>query len=181
MKFKKVEIQAFRAYDKVEDATFDFSYEDNGELADFVSIYAPNGFGKTSFYDAVEWGFTNNISRFLKRPGKSADAAKAERSFLADTGNKDRQFILRNKNSAADLDGFVRLFTTNSAIPIYNPVPEVRSGQSDFKFKPTDTKKGTEFFQDVLLSQEWIDAFLKEDDASFRYDRFISYFGDCGS
>ncbi|TWI15511.1 hypothetical protein [Sphingobacterium siyangense] len=178
MKFKKVEIQAFRAYDKVENGTFDFTTNDTGEIADFISIYAPNGFGKTSFYDAVEWGFTNNINRFLRKHGKNADAAKAERTYKANFGNKDKQHIIRNKYSNPDLQGFVRLTTTISNDVIVNNIPDVRSGQPDFKFKATDTKKGTEFFQDVLLSQEWIDAFLKEDDAGIRYDKFITYFGD---
>lgn len=178
MKFKKVEIQAFRAYDKVENGTFDFTTNDTGEIADFISIYAPNGFGKTSFYDAVEWGFTNNINRFLRKHGKNADAAKAERTYKADFGNKDKQHIIRNKYSNPDLQGYVRLTTTISDDAIVNTIPDVRSGQPDFKFKATDTKKGTEFFQDVLLSQEWIDAFLKEDDAGIRYDKFMTYFGD---
>ena len=47
MKIQKVEIQAFRAYGKVENGTFDFSTKSNA-IADFISIYAPNGFGKTS-------------------------------------------------------------------------------------------------------------------------------------
>jgi exonuclease SbcC len=178
MKFKKVEIQAFRAYDKVENGTFDFADPETGEIADFVSIYAPNGFGKTSFYDAVEWGFTNNINRFLRRPGKNADAAKAERTYKADFGAKDKQHIIRNKYSDPNLNGFVKLFTTISEKEIVNNIPDVRSGEPDFKFKASDTKKGTEYFQDVLLSQEWIDAFLKEDDANIRYEKFITYFGD---
>lgn len=178
MKFKKVEIQAFRAYDKVENGTFDFADQETGEIADFVSIYAPNGFGKTSFYDAVEWGFTNNINRFLRRPGKNADAAKAERTYKADVGVKDKQHIIRNKYSDPDLNGFVRLYTTISDDVIENSIPDVRSGEPDFKFKLSDTKKGTGYFQDVLLSQEWIDAFLKEDDSNIRYEKFIAYFGD---
>jgi len=178
MKFKKVEIQAFRAYDKVENGTFDFVISEKNELADFVSIYAPNGFGKTSFYDAVEWGFTNNINRFLRRPVKNADSAKAERTYKADYGNKGKQHIIRNKYSSPELEGYVKLTTTTSKIPIINKIPDVRSGQPDFKFKSSDTKKGTEFFQDILLSQEWIDAFLKEDDAALRYEKFIVYFGD---
>lgn len=178
MKFKKVEIQAFRAYDKVENGTFDFSDQETGEIADFISIYAPNGFGKTSFYDAVEWGFTNNINRFLRKHGKNADAAKAERTYKADFGNKEKQHIIRNKFSDPDMEGFVRLSTTVSDKTIVNTIPDVRSGQPDFKFKLSDTKKGTEYFQDVLLSQEWIDAFLKEDDSHIRYEKFITYFGD---
>lgn len=178
MKFKKVEIQAFRAYDKVENGTFDFSNQETGEIADFISIYAPNGFGKTSFYDAVEWGFTNNINRFLRKYGKNAEAAKAERTYKADSGNKDKQHIIRNKFSDPDTEGFVKLFTTASDKHIVNTIPDVRSGEPDFKFKTTDTRKGTEYFQDVLLSQEWIDAFLKEDDSNIRYEKFITYFGD---
>lgn len=178
MKFKKVQIQAFRAYDKVENGTFDFVHTRSGLPSDFVSIYAPNGFGKTSFYDAVEWGFTNNINRFLRRPAKNADAAKAERTYKADTGTKGKQHIIRNRHSSPELPGFVRLSTTLSDKDIINEIPEVRNGEPDFKFKISDTKKGTEYFQDVVLSQEWIDAFLKEDDASIRYDKFIAYFGD---
>ncbi|AZB31863.1 hypothetical protein EB354_03740 [Chryseobacterium balustinum] len=64
MKFKKVEIQAFRAYDTAKDGTFDFTRQEDGKSADFISLYAPNGFGKTSFYDAVEYGITNNIDGF---------------------------------------------------------------------------------------------------------------------
>lgn len=178
MKFKKVEIQAFRAYDKASEGTFDFFIPEKKEFADFISIYAPNGFGKTSFYDAVEWGFTNNINRFLKRPGKSADSAKAERTFQADMGAREKQHIIRNKFSPVEREGYVKLTTSNFKDPIVNKIPDVRSGQSDFKFKPADTIKGRAFFQDVLLSQEWIDAFLKEDEPGLRYEKFMDYFGD---
>ena len=76
MKFKKIEISAFRIYDKAENATFDFSLNEN-VTADFVSIYAPNGYGKTSFYDAVEWGMTNNIQRFWQNKTITSGAIDA--------------------------------------------------------------------------------------------------------
>ena len=63
MKIKNVKIQAFRAYNSIENGTFDFLLKD-GEPAKFVALYAPNGFGKSSFYDAVEWGVTHQIQRF---------------------------------------------------------------------------------------------------------------------
>jgi exonuclease SbcC len=47
MKIKSVKITGFRAFEKEENSTFDFT--SNGEIMDFASIYAPNGFGKTSF------------------------------------------------------------------------------------------------------------------------------------
>ncbi|MFY0256398.1 AAA family ATPase, partial [Chitinophaga sp. 30R24] len=177
MKFKKVEIQAFRAYDNVKDGTFDFLNSED-KNADFISIYAPNGFGKTSFYDAVEWGFTNNIQRFLKRTAENIESAKAERSFISEDKEKFKQFILRNKYSESSTQSFVKLYTTISEEPLENRLEEPRNGQPDFKFNKEDTFQGKGFFHDVILSQEWIDAFLKEDNASIRYDKFIAFFGD---
>jgi exonuclease SbcC len=168
MKFKKVEIQAFRAYNDAKDGTFDFTTESN-EVADFISIYAPNGFGKTSFYDAVEWGFTNNIGRLLRRDKDNLSSAKAEES----------NYILKNKEAIREnKEGYVKLFLTTNGNPIERKIPKIKSNQLDFKFKTNETDEAHKYFQEVILSQEWIDAFLKEDDASVRYEKFIRSFGD---
>lgn len=176
MKIQKVEIQAFRAFDKVENGTFDFSTKSN-EVADFISIFAPNGFGKTSFYDAVEWGYTNRISRFDRKKGFSAELAKSERTYLAENLNKKEQWIIRNRLSKLD-EGFVKVYTNSSVNPILNFVPKVKKGEPDYKFEKQKPRKNTSYFHEVLLSQEWIDAFLKEDNAATRYDKFIQSFGD---
>lgn len=167
MKFKKVEIQAFRAYNEVKDGTFDFTTKSD-EIADFISIYAPNGFGKTSFYDAVEWGFTNNISRFLRRKDDNKNSAKAE----------DTNYIIRNKFASTNTESVVRLHTTLQEQPFEQKIGRLRANQRDFKFEEKETIKERDYFQHVLLSQEWIDAFLKEDDANIRYTKFIKSFGD---
>ena len=164
MKFKKIEIQAFRAYNKVEDGTFDFITK-SGEIADFISIYAPNGSGKTSFYDAIEWGFTRNISRFLRRRDDDKNFAKTE----------ERNFRIRNKFAEINTDSVVRLHTTFKDQPFEEKIGTNRLG---FRFDERATIKGREYFRHVLLSQEWIDAFLKEDDASIRYEKFVRSFGD---
>ncbi|MFA0960374.1 AAA family ATPase [Roseivirga sp. BDSF3-8] len=176
MKIQKVEIQAFRAYDKVENGTFDFSTKSN-EVADFISIYAPNGFGKTSFYDAVEWAYTNRISRFDRKDKFNKALAKSERDIQTQGSGRPRQWIIRNKFSELE-EGFVRLYTTSREEPFTNTVPVVGKGSSDYKFgtqKRTDKK---EYFHEVLLSQDFIDAFLKEDDPHSRYEKFIQSFGD---
>ena len=168
MKFKKVEIQAFRAYNDVKDGTFDFTTESN-EVADFISIYAPNGFGKTSFYDAVEWGYTNNIGRLLRRDKDNLSSARAEES----------NYILKNKDAIREnKEGYVKLYLTTNNNPIERKIPKIKSNQLDFKFKVSETDESHKYFQEVILSQEWIDAFLKEDDASERYEKFIRSFGD---
>ena len=172
MKFKKVEIQAFRAYDKVEDGTFDFSGKD-GKNADFISLYAPNGFGKTSFYDAVEFGITNNIDRFLRRGKDTFNSVKSERNIRSDK----KQYFLRNNNSEDSLPSFIKLYTVADEKPIETKIekPKTKAGY-DYKFDPTETINKE--FKTVILSQEWIDSFLKEDKPEERYQRFIEYFGD---
>lgn len=176
MKIQKVEIQAFRAYDRVENGTFDFSTKSNA-IADFISIYAPNGFGKTSFYDAVEWAYTNRISRFDRKDKFNKVLAKSERDIQTQGSGRPRQWIIRNKFSELE-EGFVRLYTTSREEPFANTVPVVGKGSSDYKFGTQKRTEKKEYFHEVLLSQEFIDAFLKEDDPHSRYEKFIQSFGD---
>ncbi|CAH6922476.1 Exonuclease SbcC [Vibrio chagasii] len=168
MKIKKVEIQAFRAYDKVEDGTFDF-ISPKGKIANFVALYAPNGFGKTSFYDAVEWGITNNISRFLRKKSENKNAAKAEKN----------KYIWRHNKSSEDTPSFVNIETDEEDKYFSRTLcHKIKSNQRDAKFDEKLTDKNHEYFLDVMLSQEDISAFLKEDDSSLRYEKFTTAFGD---
>ena len=172
MKFKKVEIQAFRAYDKADEGTFDFAREEDGEFADFISLYAPNGFGKTSFYDAVEYGVTKNIHRFVKKQKFNQDTAKSEKNI----SSVEKQFILRNRYSEASLESFIKLTTTDTIDPLIRKINVPIKGGRDFKFDEKETVN--KHFKEVILSQEWIDSFLKEDKPEDRYETFIEYFGD---
>src|SRR5574343_467141 len=168
MKIKKVEIQAFRAYDNVNNGTFDFKLKEE-EYADFISLYAPNGFGKTSFYDAIEYGYTKNIDRLLKNKNNK-DIAKSEKNI----SNDEKQYILRNRYSSSDLDSFIRLETNKK--DIVRSISHPRKGASDFKFDEKETEN--KYFREVILSQDWISGFLKEDKPEDRYKTFIDYFGD---
>ncbi|ESU28722.1 hypothetical protein FLJC2902T_13130 [Flavobacterium limnosediminis JC2902] len=172
MKIKRVEIQAFRAYDKVENGTFDFKRNEDGEYADFISLYAPNGFGKTSFYDAVEYSYTKNIDRFLKKDKLNQESAKSEKNI----NNADKQFILRNRYSDSSLSSYVKLLTSNSDTSIVRDIPLPRKGTADFKFDEKETEN--KYFREVILSQDWISGFLKEEKPEDRYKIFIEYFGD---
>jgi exonuclease SbcC len=172
MKFKKVEIQAFRAYDNANDGTFDFTRKEDGENADFISLYAPNGFGKTSFYDAVEYGITKNIQRFIKKQKFNQETAKSEKSI----SSVPKQYILRNRYSDFNLESYIRLTTTDSTEPLTRKISIPAKGGRDFKFDDRETEN--KHFKEVILSQEWIDAFLKEDKPEDRYETFIEYFGE---
>ncbi|PEU07902.1 MULTISPECIES: AAA family ATPase, partial [unclassified Bacillus (in: firmicutes)] len=56
MRIKKIEIQGFRGF--VNNTIFEF------RDSEMVLIYGPNGHGKTSFFDAIEWGLTGKINRY---------------------------------------------------------------------------------------------------------------------
>ncbi|MFE5437273.1 AAA family ATPase [Bacillus cereus] len=56
MRIIKVEIQGFRGF--VDNAIFELND------SDIVLIYGPNGHGKTSFFDAIEWGLTGKLHRY---------------------------------------------------------------------------------------------------------------------
>jgi exonuclease SbcC len=54
IRLQRVEIENFRAYRRPQ--SFDFD-------ADVIVLYGPNGFGKTSFFDAVDFAATGDIGR----------------------------------------------------------------------------------------------------------------------
>ena len=57
---KNIELNNFRAFEGKKDISF---LNDDGEISKLVFMYAPNGTGKTSFIDAVEWVLTGEINR----------------------------------------------------------------------------------------------------------------------
>ncbi len=145
MKIKSVKITGFRAFEKEEDSTFNFTK--GGEIMNFASIYAPNGFGKTSFYDAVEFGITNKIQRFDR---------------MVDFNNIRKEngppIILNNKSSSGKID----IETSSNKFP--RTVRKIYSSSSRLE---------NQYFQSQFLSQDLIDAFLKEEKAEDRYAKFL--------
>ncbi|HAS6849281.1 TPA: AAA family ATPase, partial [Vibrio parahaemolyticus] len=58
-KIKKITLDSFRAFsDKKE-----LDFEIDNKVADIVVIYAPNGSGKTSTIEGIEWAATGKVSR----------------------------------------------------------------------------------------------------------------------
>lgn len=161
MKISKVTISAFRAFNKKEDATFDFTV-DGEKLADFISIYAPNGFGKTSLYDAIEWGVTDSIERFNRNGSENSKSSVEER-------RKDKTKLwLRHNAADPQQEAFVEVLTDKERY--YRAVPNT---VYDFK------KKGENlFFKNVILTQDAIDSFLREENSESRYQKFLESFSD---
>ena len=58
IRLKDLELSNFRAYRN------SYKFDLN---ADLVILYGPNGFGKTSFFDALDFAFTGSVGRFERR------------------------------------------------------------------------------------------------------------------
>jgi len=152
MKIKEVQISNFRAFNDVKSSTFNFVNNKN-EISDLISIYAPNGFGKTSFYDAVEWGVTGKIERF----DLVGDFEKTRKENKKG-GNKN---ILQHIGTTEN--GFVNVITEKDTF-----AEKITNTEYNHKKEPKN-----KFFRDVVLSQEMIDNFLKEQTAEERYNKFV--------
>ncbi|WLH23490.1 hypothetical protein PSH76_26305 [Pseudomonas sp. FP215] len=170
MKIKKVEIEAFRAYKLKSEGTFDFT-QANGDPSDFVAIYAPNGFGKSSFYDAVEWAVTNHLERLGGEYNKVNFEGAAKITKDENVGQK----ILRNKYVNDKVPTEVVVSTTRPE-PFSRRLPNIRTNGRDLKFGD-NKKKENEFFRRVILSQDEIDRFLREAKPQDRYVKFMESFG----
>jgi exonuclease SbcC len=64
IRLKGLEISNFRAYHGIH--RFDLD-------ADLVVLFGPNGFGKTSFFDAIDFACTGGVARFDDRIGRKTD------------------------------------------------------------------------------------------------------------
>ncbi|PWN59760.1 AAA family ATPase [Chryseobacterium viscerum] len=161
MRFKRIEISGFRIYDDPKDATFNLTNE-SGDPVGFVSLYAPNGFGKTSFYDAVEYGMTKSINRFFIRNKEIEKLASFQRL-------QNEMPLLRNTKSPDERETFIKILTDKDDNPRVTKFEKHGNQIYDLNFKnPIE-----DTFQKVILSQEWISAFLTEQDGEFRYQKFM--------
>ncbi len=170
MKIKKVEIEGFRAYRFKKDGVFDFTLGD-GTPSNFIALYAPNGFGKSSFYDAVEWAFTSNLGRYTAEHNKKINHRAAR-------GIKQDQIplkILRNKDVPDNIVTRVDVVTTRG--DFQRSLPKLRSNAMDLNLGPTRAKTEGKGFEKIILSQDAIDRFLKEAKPQERYQLFMQYFG----
>jgi exonuclease SbcC len=162
MKIKKVEIEAFRAYQSKLNGTFDFT-NDMNEAANFVAIFAPNGFGKSSFYDAVEWAITNRVKR-LENYQSEAKSTKIRNEGLN---------ILRNKYADEKTFTNVVISTNDQSVSFNRNLPKIRKNQNDICLGDNEN----DFFRHVILGQEAIEGFLREEKPQDRYSKFMEIYG----
>lgn len=156
MKIKKIFIQAFRCF---KEAEVDFS---NGNAcANLVALQAPNGFGKTSLLDAIEFGMTNRIERFEKANYKDDNVVdKKIRSNYSFLHNKER----------LDLPIKIKICLEDGQ------VIDKKYDEKTANLFGRNKRIENEYFRSVILSQDWFSEFISATDPEVRYETFLKYF-----
>lgn len=163
-KIKRIEVEAFRGYENK--AIFNFTNENN-LVSDLIVLHAPNGFGKTSFFESVEWCLSAKLMRIEKN------------KILQDSEDKDRGFTLKNKNSEKEF-GEVKITTDDSKI-IYRQTGKSRNGKLGFKdygYENLITNEVTKPSFDItshLLTQDGMDSFLRFTNSKEKFDALTNF------
>jgi exonuclease SbcC len=156
-KICQIEISDFRVYEGKQV----FSFEQGGKPANLVVIYAPNGYGKTSFFDAVEWSFSGKIGRFEREN-------IAEEVQRRDFANGDQILLTNRKSFTKGREGQITMVTDNGKTVqrrVDSRKINGRTGKYDYR---QGVYSGTlkeahlaKLCSNNLLTQDQIDSFLK--------------------
>lgn len=161
MKIKNIFIEAFRCFDY---QSLDFEIDED-RLANLIVLYAPNGFGKTSLFDAIEFGMTGSVNRFMK--GMYAKDNREDKKL------RNSHSFLFNKN--VDKDRKIRIgIHFDGTFEDLDCSFDVK----DENFLVSNFVSRNNFFKDVILSQEWFDYFIRSTSPEDRCKIFFDYFGD---
>jgi hypothetical protein len=167
IKLKSIEIEAFRAYNEKQEFNFQCM---SGKTANLVMIYAPNGFGKTSFFDAVEWSITGKINRISKNPDIKNIADDEQGNILKNTESKNKFASVKILGEQDNI-----LEVNSKALGVYNRKTDYCPGElikitSEFK-----KLQKMDFCSNNLLAHDKIDAFLRFSNPKERYETLTNF------
>ena len=162
MKIKRVDIKAFRLfYDVSVDLT---ARKDSNKAANFVAIYAPNGFGKTSFFDAMEFCMTKSIQRVK---------SNFKENFTIDQKHGASTFIHNKDLPNESIDIKMTFEDCQEVWTICHPADECSM------LKSNHIENG--YFRDAILSQDWLSEFLSSKSSAERFKIFMQNFEETRS
>ncbi|MED4010013.1 hypothetical protein P4606_05015 [Priestia aryabhattai] len=162
-KIERIEIESFRAYQDKQ--VFDMNIE--GEVANLVVLYAPNGSGKTSFFDAVEWSLSGEIKRI------------SDNHRVREIAEIEKGHILKNKYSDSPVGTVQINFSDEELIKVatkevrgnrktdYTPGMELNVTPGIKKIKDEKREKS---IQKNILTHDQVDKFLRFQNSKERYD-----------
>lgn len=191
-KIKRIIIKNFRGFgDKV---TFEF------EEKALVLLFAPNGSGKTSLLDAIEWCLTGDIKRlhsaYLERNSTSGERnlklnsetilknkkhLNEDVEVIVEAIIDDSTYIIKRVQSQDTLDdpGKVSLSTKSDDNSII-PLDEIIDGNNFYKYHICDMQKTYRFLSTGRkeMNKEFIDFSTNFDDAECLVENLVFFSDD---
>jgi DNA repair protein SbcC/Rad50 len=173
MRIKKVTVENFRCY--FGEHTFPLDSE-------ITILFGENGFGKSSFFDAIEWCLTGSINRFISNDKKilynflSEPGSNCSVSIEFDNGNSlIRSFIIQEKMRET-----IKLISINGNT--------INTGQKcledfidpdvDFQSNKKELIETTSLIkQALILSQDQVTDFILRDDPNERFNALADIMG----
>lgn len=166
-KIREISFSNFRAY---REQKFPIKLDKN-----IILLYGNNGFGKTSFFDGIEWGLTGKIERYN-------EAAKEKNEYP----------LLKNNLASNTQEGSVEVefdngFTINRKIKRtgqtdYNPgIQNITAEQLQINMVKEQFVDKIDFIESFnfshLLSQELLSNFVRGTKDTDRYKAIVKLFG----
>lgn len=159
MKIKKIDIRAFRLFH--EETVHLTAKKDISKPANFVAVYAPNGFGKTSFFDAMEFCMTGKIHRLADNLSENASEDKKQ--------SGDKSFI-HNKDYPEMNVSIKMEFDDRDSI--------IRTCRPDEEYHLLQGEEQNSFFSEAILSQDFFSSFISNKNAKQRFELFTQRFNE---
>lgn len=182
MRIEAITIEAFRGFQKKHRFVF--------PNADVLLLNGPNGFGKTSFFDAIEWGLTGRIYRFEDDAERKqyrfignhfSDPTKP--SVIIELKDRDNNQIHITRIGTAGLtsktdsgSGLLKVSINGTQVPVELAEQKLYSlVVKDEWQNHVDINKS--LFLTHLLCQERMNSILRGMKESERYDSLSALFG----
>lgn len=115
-KIVNLRVKNFKCFDNVKFYEFRIDYEKNP-----IILSGPNGFGKTTFFDAIELIFSKNITRLDKEIEKKT--TNLGKNILLNKANEDGYVVLTLRNEQNEfLTLFAKILNSNHKLEVENAI-----------------------------------------------------------
>lgn len=115
-KIVNLRVKNFKCFDNTQFYEFRIEYEKNP-----IILSGPNGFGKTTFFDAIELIFSKNITRLDK--GIEKKTTNLGKNILLNKANKDGYVVLTLRNEQSEfLTIFAKILNNNHKLEVENSI-----------------------------------------------------------
>jgi len=154
-------VKNFKCFDNTQFYEFRIDYDKNP-----IILSGPNGFGKTTFFDAIELIFSKNITRLDK--GIEKKTTNLGKNILLNKANEDGYVVLTLRNEQSDfLTLFAKILNDNHKLEVENSI--YYGGISRFIY--------TEELDSVLCNYDtWKDSVDNENLIKYRAKNFNVYY-----